>query len=263
MRFSILASGSAGNATLIETARTAVLIDAGLSARALAQRMTDVGFNPARLAAIAITHEHADHVGGLSALARRLDVPVFIASATRRQLRLKDKDAAAIRWADPLVAEQPTVIGDLTLTPIAAPHDAAEPFVFTATAAGVKLAVVTDLGYIPAHLAARLSGCHALVLEANHDRDMLRAGAYPWELKQRIASRSGHLSNDEMARFLREDFDGLAAHIVLAHLSQQNNHPELARLAALQALRARHPQRDWTSIVTVAPATGLGQWRAL
>ncbi len=263
MRFTILASGSAGNATLIETARAAVLIDAGLSARALAQRMTDAGFPPARLSAIVITHEHADHVGGLSALARRLGVPVFIAPATRRQLRLKEKDESGIRWADPLAAEQPIIIGDLALTPIAVPHDAAEPFAFTATAANVKLAVVTDLGYIPAHVAARVAGCHALVLEANHDRDLLRASAYPWALKQRIASRLGHLSNDEMARFLREDFDGNASCIVLAHLSQRNNHPELARLAALQSLRARHPQRDWESIVAVAPPAGLGSWRAL
>lgn len=263
MRFTILASGSTGNAALVETARTAVLIDAGLSARALVGRMTALGFDPARLAAVFITHEHADHVGGLSVTARRLNLPVFIAPAARRALRLPEKDAAAIRWADPLAAEQPVVLGDLTLTPVAVPHDAAEPFIFTATAGGVKLAVVTDLGYIPPHVARRLDGCHALVLEANHDRDMLRAGPYPWELKQRVAGRLGHLSNDETARFLREDFDGCAAHIVLAHLSRHNNHPELARLAALQALDGRHPRRDWEAVVAVAPPDGLPHWYTL
>ncbi|MFQ3581285.1 MAG: MBL fold metallo-hydrolase [Chloracidobacterium sp.] len=263
MRFTILASGSAGNATLIASDRAAVLVDAGLSARALAQRMTDVGFDPARLTAIVITHEHADHVGGLSVLARRLAVPVFIAPATRQQLRFKEKDMAAIRWADPLTAEAPITIGDLTLTPIAVPHDAAEPFVFTAQAGGVKLAVVTDLGYIPAHVAHHLTGCQALVLEANHDRDMLQAGNYPWELKQRIAGRLGHLSNDAMARFLREDFDGQAAHIILAHLSQQNNHPELARLAALQSLGDRYPRHAWTEVVSVAPPHGFAKWHRL
>ena len=260
MRFTLLASGSTGNATLIETARTAVLIDAGLSARALVRRMTDLGFDPARLAALFITHEHTDHVGGLSVLSRQLALPVFIAPPARRQLRFKDRDMSTIPWADPLTAGQPVVIGDLTVTPVAVPHDAAEPFIFTATAAGVKLAVVTDLGYIPAHVAHHLTGCQALVLEANHDRDMLRAGPYPWELKQRISSRVGHLSNEDMARFLREDFDGAAAHIVLAHLSQHNNHPALARLAALQALDAHYPHRAWETVVTVAPAAGLPHW---
>lgn len=260
MRFALLASGSTGNATLIETAQTAVLIDAGLSARALIRRMLDVGFDPARLAAIVITHEHSDHVGGLSVLARQLALPVFIAPATRQHLRFKEKDLAAISWADPLTAGQPVVIGDLTLMPIAVPHDAAEPFIFTATAASVKLAIVTDLGYIPAHVAHHLTGCQALILEANHDRDLLRAGPYPWELKQRIHSRVGHLSNADMAQFLREDFDGMAHHIILAHLSQHNNHPALARLAALQALAEHYPHRSWEPAVTVAPATGLPHW---
>ncbi|MCS7080299.1 MAG: MBL fold metallo-hydrolase [Chloracidobacterium sp.] len=263
MRFTILASGSTGNAALIETTRTAVLLDAGLSARALVQRMTALGFDPTRLAAIVVTHEHTDHIAGLSVIARRLNLPVFIASDARRNLRLPEKDAAAIRWADPLTAEQPIVIGDLTLTPIAVPHDAAEPFIFTATAGGVKLAVVTDLGYIPPHVARRLTGCHALVLEANHDRDLLRAGPYPWELKQRVAGRLGHLSNDEMARFLREDFDGDAAYIILAHLSRHNNHPDLARLAALQALDGVRPHRDWEAVVAVAPPDGLPHWYTL
>ncbi len=263
MRFTILASGSTGNATLIETAQTAVLIDAGLSARALVRRMTAVGFDPARLTAVLITHEHSDHVGGLSVLARQLNLPVFIAPAARRHLRLPEKEAAAIRWADPLAPEQPVVLGDLTLMPIAAPHDAAEPFVFTATAGGVKLGIVTDLGYIPPQVAHRLVGCQALILEANHDGDMLRAGPYPWELKQRVAGRLGHLSNDEMARFLREDFDGNAAHIVLAHLSRQNNHPALARLAALQALAGHTVHRDWEAVITVTPPDGLPHWYTL
>ncbi|MGQ9897801.1 MAG: MBL fold metallo-hydrolase [Acidobacteriota bacterium] len=260
MRFTILASGSTGNATLIETPQTAVLIDAGLSARTLVRRMATVGFDPTRLAALFITHEHSDHVGGLSVLSRQLALPVFIAPATRQQLRFKEKDLAAIPWADPLTDGQPVVIGDLSITPIAVPHDAAEPFIFTATAARAKLAVVTDLGYIPPHVAYHLSGCQALVIEANHDRDMLRTGPYPWELKQRIGSRLGHLSNEGMARFLREDFDGAADHIILAHLSQHNNHPALARLTALQALYEHYPHRTWEPLVTVAPSAGFSHW---
>ncbi len=264
MRFTLLASGSTGNATLIETVRTAVLIDAGLPARTLLYRMTALGFNPARLAALFITHEHTDHVSGLSVLSRHLSLPVFIAPATRQQLRLKAKDIAAIPWADPLIPEQPVVIGDLTLTPIAVPHDAAEPVIFTATAAGTKLAIVTDLGDLPPHLTYHLRHCQALVLEANYDRDLLRTSPYPWELKQRISSRLGHLSNDDMARFLREEFDGTADHIILAHLSQHNNHPDLARLAALTALAEHYPARSsWESVVTVAPPTGFSTWYTL
>jgi phosphoribosyl 1,2-cyclic phosphodiesterase len=262
MKFTILGSGSSGNATLVVAGETAVLIDAGFSARETVRRMREADFDPQRLSAILITHEHGDHVGGMSVLARQLGVTVHIAPATRAAARVSDKDTANIRWGEYLAPECRIMIGNVTATPVSVPHDAADPLIFTLEAAGVKLGIVTDLGYIPPHVARRLEGCHALILEANHDRDMLKIGPYSWTLKQRIAGRHGHLSNDEMSRFLAEDFDGTAEHITLAHLSQQNNHPEIARLCALESLQRRHPPLAsfWEERVQVAPAKGPTRW---
>jgi phosphoribosyl 1,2-cyclic phosphodiesterase len=151
------------------------------------------------------------------------------------------KSGDAVETNNFIAAEQSFQIGDLVFHPFEVPHDAAETLAFTIEAQGVKVGFLTDLGYIPQMVVHHLKGCDALILEANHDLEMLRVGPYPWSLKQRVMSRHGHLSNDEMARFLREDFDGRAAYILLAHLSQKNNHPEIARLAAMEALASRSP----------------------
>ena len=129
-------------------------------------------------------------------------------------------------------------IGDLTIEPFTIPHDAADPVGFRVTSAGVRIAVVTDLGYIPENVKDYLRGCHCLIIESNHDLEMLRNGPYPWYVKQRVMSRDGHLSNLALGEFLTNDFDGQARVLVLAHLSEQNNHPEIARLAAASALES-------------------------
>lgn len=254
MRFTSIGSGSSGNSTLIISGTTRLLVDVGLSARETVRRLREVGQEPSQLTAIVITHEHADHVGGMPVLAKQTGVPVHIAPATRSASNLKEKDESQISWAEPINSSVPFEIGTIRVTPVSVPHDAADPMIFTFEADGVKIAVVTDLGYIPQHVAHRLRGCQALLLEANHDSDMLKIGPYPWALKQRIASRRGHLSNHEMARFLREDFDGQAEYIILAHLSESNNHPEIARLSALQALQQREPlfSYDWEHRVKIA-----------
>jgi phosphoribosyl 1,2-cyclic phosphodiesterase len=141
-----------------------------------------------------------------------------------------------IPWGETIVSSENFHIGSLNLHPFTIPHDGVDTFALTVESDGIKVGMVTDLGYITQLVAERLRGCNLVFIESNHDRDMLKVGPYPWSVKQRIASNTGHLSNDETARWIREDFDGKAEYLVLGHLSRQCNHPELARLAALQAL---------------------------
>ena len=235
MRLIVLGSGSSGNALYIESGATGVLVDAGLSAKETARRMTEVGLDPTQLSAIVVTHEHADHVKGVRVMSKTTHVPVFISDATRRECPFPGQ-GEGIRWGQAISSSQSFQIGSLDFHPFTIPHDGIDTFAFTVQSEGVKVAVVTDLGYITQLVAEHLRGSDFIMIEANHDRDMLKVGPYPWPLKQRIASSTGHLSNDEMARWIREDFDGRAHYLVLAHLSRQCNHPELARLCAIQAL---------------------------
>ncbi len=238
MRLIVLGSGSSGNAVYIESGETSVLVDAGLSARETARRMIEAGVDAARLTALVVTHEHADHVKGVHVLSKTASIPVYISNATRNECRWP-RDGAGIRWGEAITSSEPFQIGSMGFHPFTIPHDGVDTFAFTVESGGAKIGIVTDLGYITQLVAERLRGSDLIVIESNHDRDMLKVGPYPWPLKQRIASNTGHLSNDETARWMREDFDGRAEHIVLAHLSRQCNHPELARLSALQALATR------------------------
>jgi phosphoribosyl 1,2-cyclic phosphodiesterase len=241
MRVCILASGSSGNATLIVAGGARVLVDCGLSARETIRRIQQVGEDPAKLNAIVITHEHSDHMRGLLALSKALDALVYISDAALEACKLGEKEKFIRRGAS-ISSSQDFEIGAFRFSPFAIPHDAADPMAFTIKANGVKMGIAVDLGHINAPAAEALRGSDLLVIEANHEVEMLRACSfYPWTLKQRIMSRQGHTSNDEMARFLREDFDDKAEHIVLAHLSRNTNHPAIARLAAVQALEGRSP----------------------
>lgn len=239
MRFNVLASGSSGNATLISTGKTSVLVDCGLSARELVKRVEMVGSRIEDISAIIITHEHSDHVRALKTLAKKLNIYVYISPIAFDYLKLTSEPS--IKLAEKLIPNQPFEIEDLQFWPVAVPHDSVDPLVFTIESKGSKMAIVTDLGHIPKQVAKYLIGCDALVLEANHEIEMLRISSYPWATKQRILGQNGHLSNNEMARFLREDFDQKAQYLILAHLSGQNNHPELAKLAALNALNDKTP----------------------
>jgi phosphoribosyl 1,2-cyclic phosphodiesterase len=237
---SVLASGSRGNTAVVESARARILVDAGISCRETFKRLKLAGLEPKSLSAILITHEHSDHVYGLATLAKKLDIPVFMTGATHqawaRSLRDDAGQLPKLAKLEIFSAGRQFLIADITVTPFTIPHDAADPVGFTFRAEGAKIAFATDLGYMPASVRDHLRRCDVIIIESNHDVEMLRVGPYPWSVKQRVMSRVGHLSNDSLAQFFAEDYDGGASHIVLAHLSEQNNHPEVARRVAENAL---------------------------
>jgi phosphoribosyl 1,2-cyclic phosphodiesterase len=296
VRFTVLASGSKGNCTVVTGGNTRILVDAGLSCRELFRRLRLVDEDPATLDAIIITHEHSDHVAGLAVTARKLGIPVYFTEGThrawvrwlspRKQMtyaqwleqcrkqaaaRMAEADAATADECDPKEAEsapaetaepapsktapekdptwlpsvqffqagKPLQIGDISVSPFTIPHDAADPVGFVFQAEGIRLAVATDLGYIPPNVKAQLKAVDLLLLESNHDLEMLRDGPYPWSVKQRVLSRVGHLSNETTATYLETEYDGQAAYVILGHLSESNNLPELARIAAERALNGR------------------------
>jgi phosphoribosyl 1,2-cyclic phosphodiesterase len=240
----VLASGSGGNGTVLATSRTRLLVDCGLSCRELCRRMKAQAIEPESLSGILITHEHADHVSGLHVMAKKFRLAVYMTAATHAAWQRQYKDSAGNRVeAARLEIFSPGhsfTVGDIDVLPFTIPHDAADPVGFRFVAEGLRVAIATDLGFLPPNVRDHLRGCDGLVLESNHDLEMLRGGSYPWAVKQRVMSRVGHLSNDSLAEFLTSDYDGGAAFLVLAHLSKQNNHPDLARMSAERALGARH-----------------------
>ena len=243
LRVCVLGSGSKGNCTWIATERTALLVDAGFSMRETCERLAAVGERPEDARAILVSHEHSDHISGLRKLSRELHAPVHISAETRDAIHWGRKIAAF----ETFVAGRRFVIGDIEVTPFSIPHDAIDPVAFTFEAEGLKVGVVTDLGYIPELVKQHVRGCHCLVWESNHDLEMLKVGPYPWFVKQRVMSRQGHLSNLTTARFLTEEYDGAAQVLVLAHLSETNNHPEIVRMTAAEALAARpNGPNGWT-----------------
>jgi phosphoribosyl 1,2-cyclic phosphodiesterase len=298
VRFTVLASGSKGNATVLSGGRTRILVDCGLSCRELFRRMRQAGEEPETLDAILITHEHSDHVGGVAVTARKLGIPVYFTEGThrawmrwisprrqmtyaqwleqiRRQAAERQAEAdVAVEEGDPdegdaveavevmpeaaesvepakakdpswlpavefFASGEPFEIGDIRISPFTIPHDAADPVGFVFQAEGVRMGYATDLGYISPNVKAQLKGLDLLLLESNHDLEMLRDGPYPWAVKQRVMSRVGHLSNEAAAEFLEKAYDGQAAYVILAHLSESNNLPELAKVTAERALIGR------------------------
>jgi len=237
---SVLASGSRGNSTVIESSQARILVDAGISCRDTFKRLKLIGVDPRQLSAIVITHEHSDHVYGLATLAKKLNLPVFMTGATHqawaRSLRDDAGELPKLAKLEIFSAGRSFQIADISVSAFTIPHDAADPVGFTFRVEGTKIAIATDLGYMPASVCDHLRKCDVLIIESNHDLEMLRVGPYPWSVKQRVMSRVGHLSNDSLAQFLAKDYDGGASYIVLAHLSEQNNHPEVARRAAESAL---------------------------
>jgi len=241
----VLASGSRGNATLVASSRTRILVDAGLSCKETFKRLRAAGEEPERLDAILISHEHSDHVYGLPVLARKLKLPVYMTGACNDEWGRSFHDAEERKRQTNLdqlelfASGRSFQIGDIQVTPFTIPHDAADPVAFTFRMEGVKVSVITDLGYMAANVKEHLRGSDVLMIESNHDLEMLRGGPYPWSVKQRVMSRVGHLSNAALAEFFSSGYDGSASTVILAHLSEQNNHPELARGAAEGALEPR------------------------
>jgi phosphoribosyl 1,2-cyclic phosphodiesterase len=249
-RISILASGSTGNSALLETSSTTILIDAGLGKREMLRRFEALGrARPARVDAILITHEHSDHSTGLAQMAREWNCPAYLTEPTHREIVKmfaaedpeKPSRKAKIDRIEYIRAGERFEIGDIEINPFAIPHDAADPVGYAFRTNGTKVALVTDLGYMPELVKYHLREADFLILESNHDLDMLKVGPYPWYIKQRVMSRTGHLSNNVVSEFLSDSevFDGRARHLVLAHLSEQNNTPDIAQICAEQALANR------------------------
>ncbi|CAN5389228.1 MBL fold metallo-hydrolase [soil metagenome] len=237
MRFASLGSGSEGNALLISTQSgttcSTVMLDCGFGIRETERRLARLAMSPKDLTGIVVTHEHQDHVGGVFKFARRHQIPVWMSFGTYQATR-KDSEGVSLhlcRDGDRLV------IGELVLMPYTVPHDAREPIQYVATNGRVRLGVLTDAGHSTRHLVEALSGCDALMLECNHDRQMLADSTYPPSLKQRIGGRYGHLSNHVAAEVLTALDQSRLKLVVGAHLSRQNNTPELARAALCGALQ--------------------------
>jgi len=336
VRVTVLGSGSKGNCTVVSTSRTRIVLDAGFSCKEIAKRMRFCGEDPEKLDAVLISHEHQDHVQGLSVLARRWNVPVYATQAThaawkawitprttmslnqwlemRRQQYAESMTSGAYGESDPAAgsppsetseelpslaaaegrqeptqvshintvtsqatespshenaARQPELeelipsgdpassdpaylpcvehfragipfeIGDIHVTPFTIPHDAADPVGFVVRAEGLRIVVATDLGYLAPNVRMQLRGADLLIIESNYDADMLRDGPYPWIVKQRVLSRVGHLGNDALEEYLTSEYDGAARYVILAHISESNNLPALARNCAERALQGK------------------------
>lgn len=229
MRFSVLTSGSKANCTYLESGSTRILIDCGLSARQTEVRLRSLGIDPESLNAIIITHEHSDHINGVPVLSRRFKLPVYANAGTASFLR-------GVFALEKFVTGRRFSIGELTIAPFSIVHDAHEPVGFTIEGQGIKFSQATDLGKVTPLVRECLRGSNALVLESNHDHEMLQNCDYPWELKQRIASSHGHLSNDSSSALLAELVHSDLQHVVLGHLSENSNTPELALRAAQMQL---------------------------
>ena len=235
----MLASGSSGNAAFLATGSTRILIDAGLSMRETARRLDSIGEKIEDLDAILITHEHSDHVSGLPVLARQK-------KKIRAAIYMTHMTGPVIDWGEGATPRLETFqagaefqIGDVEVQSFSIPHDALDPVGFRLEAEGVRIGIATDLGYIPESIKYHLRRTDLLLLESNHDLDMLKVGPYPWSVKQRVMSRVGHLSNLVVSDYLTQDFDSSTAHLILGHLSEHNNHPAIVSMVASQALEAR------------------------
>ena len=232
VRLCVLASGSGGNSLWVDAAGTRILIDAGLPLRETTRRCKGAGLDVRDLTDVFLTHEHADHAHAAGILARRLGVRVHATRGTMRSLR--DPPPEELRFA--VRAGVAVRLPGLTVTPVALPHDACEPVAYVVDDGATRAAIVTDLGSVNAHIVRALCDLDALVLEMNHDVQMLLEGPYPWSLKQRIRGDRGHLSNEQGARLLENILHGGLRHLVLAHLSEHNNSERHARKAAERVL---------------------------
>lgn len=224
-----IASGSSGNCIYIGTEKTHLLLDAGISGKKAEQGLKELGVEPAQLDGVLITHEHLDHVKGLGVLERKYPVPMYMTAGTAGELQ-KMAQIGTIPWELLHTVKNTEIftIGDIQVEPISISHDAAEPVAYRFEAEGRRLAVITDLGYYNEEILSRLRDLHTILLEANYDFGMLQTGSYPYPLKQRIRGLKGHLSNEDAGRLVYEIWNGELHHVLLGHLSKENNMPLLA-----------------------------------
>ena len=224
MRFAVLGSGSEGNALVVQVGQTRVLLDCGFSLSETLSRLTRLDLQAEQLDGIVVTHEHGDHISGVARLARKFDIPVWLTHGTLRTQGTAFTELSIIEINPHL----PFAIGDVQVQPYPVPHDAAEPVQYVFSDGTRRLGVLTDAGSATPHIEETLSGCHALVLECNHDARMLAEGDYPYRLKQRVGGRYGHLNNEDAAALLARLDNSRLQHIVAAHLSRKNNTARLA-----------------------------------
>lgn len=255
-RFASLGSGSRGNALVFQAGKTTVLLDCGFKLRETTARLARLELQPADLSGIVVTHEHSDHAGGVLALARKHGLPLWMTHGTWQAILQDSGDSGDGVTVELIDGSQAFALGDVDVRPFTVPHDAREPVQYVLSDGRRRLGVLTDAGSVTAHIENALSGCDALVLETNHDRDMLMNGAYPAWLKQRIGGPHGHLANHAAARLLATLDVTRLKHVIAAHLSEQNNTPDLAR-QSLESVRGCS-----ASIEVAGQACGFG-WRGL
>jgi phosphoribosyl 1,2-cyclic phosphodiesterase len=244
MRFASLGSGSEGNCLLVEVGATRILADCGFRLKETIERLARNGIEPASINAILITHEHDDHMAGAAGFARKFGIPIWLTYGT---LQAGASQLAEVRLIELFDCHQRFSIGAIAIEPYTVPHDAREPAQFIFSDGAARLGLLTDAGSLTAHMQAVLTGLDALVLECNHDVDMLWSGSYPQSLKKRIAGRFGHLDNGTAARLLSAVDCSRLQHLIAAHLSQQNNTPGLAVAALAQALNC---ETSWIGVAT-------------
>ena len=240
MQFSSLGSGSRGNATLIECDGTTILVDCGFSVKETEKRLARLKRNPEQLAAILVTHEHGDHARGVLALASKYGIPIWSSPGTAKAAQFDHYTEYHV-----LDIHQAVAIDSVQVTPVAVPHDAREPCQFIFSDGDWKLGLLTDTGSSTPHIEEQYSGCHALLLEANHDEQMLQDGPYPPSLKQRVAGRFGHLSNNQAASILQSIATDRLKYLFASHISEKNNTEALARYALSEALCC---DMDWVRV---------------
>lgn len=237
MRMYSIASGSSGNCIYVGTEKTHLLVDAGISGKRTEQGLRDLSVNPANISGILITHEHIDHIHGLGVMMRRYRLPVYAVKETIEQIfqskRIGQLDESLFHEISP---DQGFCIQDIEVMPIHVSHDAVNPVCYTFRQREKKIGIATDLGVFDEYTVKRLLDCDVLLLESNHDRKMLEIGTYPYELKCRILGKRGHLSNESAAKLLSFLVGGKLKHIILGHLSEENNLPELAYWTVKQEL---------------------------
>ncbi len=256
LTFTTLASGSSGNAALVSSGTTHILLDAGISARRIVTGLRELGVEPEQLRAILVTHEHHDHVSGLSVLTKKRNVPILATPATCRCLATKMPALAhLLREQEAGTGVQ---LGEVWVESFPTPHDAAGSVGYSISGGGERMALCTDLGYVTPEVKEAVLGCDLLVCETNHDEDWLRSGPYPYSLKQRVLGDWGHLSNEAGAELAAMAVQSGTRIVVLAHLSQENNTPAHARAAVCRRLAAMgcDPERD--IVLQVAPRNELG-----
>lgn len=255
MRVALLGSGSSGNATLVRAGNTRVLVDAGFSARDLTRRLEILGVAPEQLDGIVISHDHGDHTRGMGVFARRHGTPLHMTERTRNACAKLLRGEEVVHTYR---AGYPFLIGDVRVEPFITVHDAADPvgLALVDECTGLRLGVATDLGRPTAQIRHALAGCDLLILEANHDEVLLQTSAYPWSVKRRIASSHGHLSNQAAAQFVVELLHPRLAGVILAHLSNECNRPDLA----LKVVGTALGKAGWSGYLEVARQDAPSEW---